>query len=160
MPYPASVVAYAFVKKGVDENKYITQMKAQKLVYFAHGIHLAMFSKPLVNEKFEAWKFGPVVPSIYQNFKVFGSSPITESDLQIFLPEWDKLKIFDKDALKAIDLTWNLTKDIPAYKLSNWTHQQGAPWSEVYDPAEWSTIIDNERIAEYFKRFLKTPVNA
>ena len=48
------------------------------MTYFANGILLAHTNgkQRLVNEKFQAWEFGPVVPSIYHEFKQFGAGPI------------------------------------------------------------------------------------
>ncbi|MGN6477898.1 MAG: Panacea domain-containing protein, partial [Flavipsychrobacter sp.] len=63
--YPASVIAYAFVIKGIEEGNPVTQMKLQKLVYFANGIYLAQGYGPLIKESFQSWEYGPVVPEIY-----------------------------------------------------------------------------------------------
>ena len=52
-------------------------MKLQKLAYFAHGWNLAIRNTPLINESVEAWKFGPVIPSLYHDVKGYGMEPIT-----------------------------------------------------------------------------------
>ena len=80
MAYPASLIAQLFVKKGIEEGNPITQMKLQKVVYFAHGLYLGSQRKPLIKESFQAWKFGPVVPDIYHTYKLYGSAPITDTD--------------------------------------------------------------------------------
>ncbi len=156
MPYPASAIAYAFVKKAIEAGESITQMKVQKMVYFAHGYHLAKYGKPLIQESFEAWKFGPVVPNIYQDFKFYGSKPISDSDYEEYAPKELVNYRFDEDAEDAINYTWEVTKDLSAIALSNWTHQPNSPWSNVYNPEEWSTLIDNYDIKEYFKELLST----
>src|SRR5690349_21009730 len=111
MAYPASLIAYAFVKKGIDEGKFVTQMKLQKLVYFAQGYHLAKYNTPLIKENFQAWKFGPVVPEIYQDFKLYGSKLIT--DTASFRPvETDQKRyLLDNQALDSIQYTWSVLKD-------------------------------------------------
>jgi len=48
----------------------------QKLVYFCEGWHLAVFGESLVQEQFEAWQRGPVVPDLYHSLKRFGANPI------------------------------------------------------------------------------------
>ena len=64
--YSSVLIAGQFVNLGVKENNPVTQMKLQKMVFFAHGLHLALNNgDPLIREKFLAWKFGPVVPTIY-----------------------------------------------------------------------------------------------
>ena len=43
----------------------ITHLKLQKLIYYARGISLGMYGKPLFLEKIEAWQHGPVVREVY-----------------------------------------------------------------------------------------------
>jgi uncharacterized phage-associated protein len=154
MAYPASLIAYAFVKKGIDEGKFVTQMKLQKLVYFAQGYHLAKYNEPLIKENFQAWKYGPVVPEIYEDFKLYGSKLIT--DTASFLPAGTDQKryLLDTTAIDSIQYTWNVLKDYSAMALSNWTHQPRTPWSNVYNPAEKSTPINNNDIQKYFEGLL------
>jgi uncharacterized phage-associated protein len=59
-----------------SEEADITPIKLQKLLYFAHGFHLAVFGAPLIGENFEAWKHGPVVKDIYETFSTFGKKHI------------------------------------------------------------------------------------
>ena len=75
-PYRACAIANYFLERA--EREPITQMKVQKLVYFAHGWHLGITQKPLINEQVEAWPYGPVIPSLYQDLKRWGADPITE----------------------------------------------------------------------------------
>ena len=154
MAYPVLLIAYAFVKKGIEEGKFVTQMKLQKLVYFAQGYHLARFGTSLLKENFEAWTYGPVVPEIYQGFKLYGSKFIT--DTAGFLPTTDDINIsrLDEKASEAINYTWEVLKDYEAMSLSNWTHQPNSPWSKAYDPDQKSTPIPNEEIKKYFTDLL------
>lgn len=60
--YSAKDIAMAFVKKAIESGKPVTQMQLQKMVYFAHGLHLANTKgEPLVKEEFQAWRYGPVI---------------------------------------------------------------------------------------------------
>src|SRR5271156_1137521 len=54
----------------------ITNLALQKLLYFAHGLHLVETKTPLVTGFFEAWQFGPVHPTAYHSFKTAGANPI------------------------------------------------------------------------------------
>jgi uncharacterized phage-associated protein len=51
-------------------------MKLIKTVFIAHGFYLASKDKPLVNEFVQAWKYGPVIDSVYHEFKGLGHKPI------------------------------------------------------------------------------------
>lgn len=157
MSYPASLIAYAFVQKGIDTGLFVTQMKLQKLVYFAQGVHLAKYGKPLLNENFQAWLYGPVIPEIYQDFKFYGSRPITNT--KSYTPS-DSVKapyFLDAEALDTIDYTWGVLKHYSAMSLSNWTHHPEGPWSKVYDPDIKSTPIPNNDIKLYFEKLLIKP---
>jgi len=154
MGYPASLIAYAFVKKGIDEGRFVTQMKLQKLVYFAQGYHLAKYNEALIKENFQAWKFGPVAPEIYQTFKLYGSKFITNTN-SLLPAETDQSGYrLNSEALDTINYTWEVLKDFSAMALSNWTHQSDTPWSKVYEPGVRATPISNDDIKNYFKGLL------
>ena len=74
-PYRSLAVANWFI----ENLSKITPLKLQKLIYFAHGWHLAIRDQPLIDELVEAWEYGPVIPNVYHEFKVFGNQPITET---------------------------------------------------------------------------------
>lgn len=159
MSYSASLVASAFVKKGIEEGNFVTQMKLQKMVYFAHGYHLAKFDRPLVAETFEAWKYGPVIPVIYKTYRFYGSGRIT--DLTLANNGYENLLdagVLDEKAMEAVNYTWQVTKNLSAISLSAWSHTSDAPWAKVYNPNETSTVINNASIREYFKTLLTANV--
>jgi uncharacterized phage-associated protein len=150
MPYSAISIALAFTLKGIEERKFVTQMKLQKLVYFAHGVHLAKYNTPLINEQIEAWKYGPVVPDIYRYYKLYGSNLI--SDIGLLPVNESALSIaFDKHAQDSINYTWKVLKDIDPIVLSQWTHIKHSPWGEVFQPNITNIPIDNDSIKNYFK---------
>lgn len=159
MSYPASIIAYAFVKRGIDEGMPITQMKLQKVLYFAHGLHLAMNNKePLLKEHFQSWKYGPVIPDIYSEYKFCGSHPITDTSCVLFSEVIDHdelIEALDLSAKKTISLTWDNTKDIDAFQLSNWTHSPGSPWHKHYKEGVTDINIPNDDIYNYFIQFIK-----
>jgi len=154
MEYPATLIAYIFVKKGIETKHPITQLQVQKMVYFAHGYHLAMYNEPLVIDIFQAWQFGPVIPTIYEAYKAFGSDKIEDLTQVRFAPNKVEIDSISARAKETIEATWEITKEVPAAKLSMWTHKQGSPWSNVYVKDEKSTPIPNKEIKKYFSSFL------
>ena len=152
MAYPASLIAQLFVNRAIKEGNPITQMKLQKIVYFAHGLYLASHNEPLIKENFQAWKFGPVVPDIYHTYKFYGSTPITDTDWVLkkdFHPE-----LVDNEAKEVIEDTWEALKDANTIQLSNWTHQKGSPWANHFIQGVNDITIPNEEIGKYFEQFL------
>lgn len=153
--YPASLIADVFVRLAIREGQPLTQMKVQKMVFFAHGYHLAKYGTPLVRENIKAWKFGPVVPKIYDDYVLYGSNNIIDTSLSKYKDSSDQnLQKLDEQAKEAIEYTWEATKDVSAIALSNWTHQAGSPWSQYYDAIDWGKTIKNESIQDYFQQFL------
>lgn len=79
--------------KAMDIAKYFINelhpepLKLQKLLYFAQGFSYAFYDKELFNDDFEAWVHGPVIPSIYHEYKSYEYNPI---DLNYNLKEFNK----------------------------------------------------------------------
>jgi len=75
--YEARVIAN-FVLATYDPAQFdITNLRLNKLLYFMHGWALIEEQQGLIRNHFEAWQFGPVVPSVYKAFKQHGDRPIT-----------------------------------------------------------------------------------
>lgn len=156
-PYPAPLIAYAFVVKGIQEHRPITQMKLQKLVYLAHGVYMVFNNnEPLIREEFEAWQFGPVVPNIYRDYRSYGSAAINDFSFD-YSGELERQHVAlmeDEKAVAAIDYVWEIAKNLSAYSLSNWTHLKGSPWDKTYTPGVYHIPINNTTIATFFKELL------
>jgi uncharacterized phage-associated protein len=143
MPYDSRAIANYFLSLASDQGKSLTQMKLQKLVYFAQGWHLAIHDgKPLIDEQVEAWKFGPVIPSLYLAFREYGDEPITApatvffdgSDCSDDEIEFGEIapSIDDHATIKSLlNRIWAVYGDYSAIQLSNITHQPGTPWYHV-----------------------------
>lgn len=135
MAYDAKAVANYFLDLAAKNNTSITPMKLQKLIFFAHGWHLAIVGDPLFADPVEAWPFGPVVPSIYHEFKHERSGAITckatELDLENF--ELVELSIPEGDvaARRVMDRVWNTYGKESAKRLSDLTHLPDTPWDKA-----------------------------
>jgi uncharacterized phage-associated protein len=159
--YSALAIASKFIMLGIRDNKPVSPMKLQKLVYFAHGLHLAQYNKPLINEGVQAWEYGPVIPALYHQFKTWGNNPITESPrvgVLIGGSFTSGLDFLDDDAEQTIRIAWDITKDITASQLSDWSHNTGSPWSNTYDGTSSKKIKDQE-IQAYFRTQMNLNAN-
>jgi uncharacterized phage-associated protein len=138
-------------------------MKLQKLVYFAHGWWLALTGEPLVDEPIEAWNYGPVIPSVYHQFKHFGSENIDSPALDMTLEgKQIRFKEFslncpDDNTISFLNRIWDVYSPHSAIELSNMTHINGSPWKTTMDTAKHegkistrNCIIDNDTIRKYF----------
>ena len=143
MKYSAKDIANFFISLYKYDEEHPTNLKLNKLVYYAQGHSLARNGRPLFDEEIEAWPFGPVVPSVYHTFKVCGDEGIENlsDDLPVFQPE-------DEDLL--IDVARKYGK-YTGGTLTSMTHKNGSPWEKVYVEGQHSTVISRESINEYFK---------
>lgn len=155
MTYPIKHVANCFLQKDFEDGKAtITPMKMQKLVYFLHGWHLAITGKPVVENEFRAWQYGPVEENLYHMLKKHRGSPITtylkedrdgkETAFAVAKSE----KMFHK----VLDMVWEKYGRFSAIQLSAMTHETGTPWDTVYNHHDDLPAIPNAMIKEYFDR--------
>jgi uncharacterized phage-associated protein len=128
----------------INQCEDITNMKLQKLVYYAHAHFLVNHHKPLINSDIEAWIYGPVIKPLYQEFSKFSYNNITQQT-----PKGNKDNI-DTQEKKALDYILSLYKDSDAGYLSDKTHSED-PWQDAYQSTDWSqNIITNESILAYY----------
>ncbi|PIR43387.1 hypothetical protein COV24_03000 [candidate division WWE3 bacterium CG10_big_fil_rev_8_21_14_0_10_32_10] len=150
--YPVTLIAKYLLMKSKEDSKPITQLKLQKILYYAQGWYLANFNKPLFNEKIKAWKFGPAVDEIYQNYKVYGNQPIT---MEI---ENEELSALDSDTKDFLDEIWKVYKPYSGGDLVTSTHLED-PWNEARRDIEEGENSDNEISKESIKEFFKKKLN-
>jgi uncharacterized phage-associated protein len=167
-PTSAAAVANYFLAKGCGEAAVppIDQMKLQKLLFYAHAWHLAILVRPLFDEDFEAWPWGPVVRDIYFQTRDFGRGPVTRqltrlaiSPGQSILNAKFEAPVVDGDATKEfLDAVWSSHKNYSGVQLSNATHAEGEPWAivrDTYGNLDHKPTIPNELIAEVFRKKIK-----
>ena len=52
-------------------------MKLQKLIYFVYRQFLQDYGKQILSDNFLVWQYGPVLQSVYDEFKSFRANQIT-----------------------------------------------------------------------------------
>lgn len=146
----AIAVAQAFLDLATREGRSLTNMQLQKLVFFAHGVHLAAYDgSTLIDDPIRAWDFGPVIPPLYEKLRRFGRGKVDP----VIAPE---LRVLDPDGteFQAIRSVWEAYKGYDAWKLSKITHQPGTPWSKVWERCMYDDI-PNDLIQEYYQGKVK-----
>lgn len=127
--------AYLDVDDGGEKREKMTHFKLQKLLYYAQGSYLGMRKQLLFKDKIYAWKYGPVVVSVYKEYKDYGARIIDQPK---------RIKI-DKDTATVLEEIYQKFEEIPALKFRNITHGE-SPWKDTKQGEE----ISVESIAEYF----------
>ncbi|MDY7013941.1 MAG: DUF4065 domain-containing protein [Cyanobacteriota bacterium] len=128
-------IADYFIWLANETGSFISNLKLQKLVYYAQAWHLALYQTPLFEEDFQAWIHGPVIPELYQKYKDYRWRPILKD---VTLPK------LTPDILKFLDEVAEEYFACDSYELEQMTHAE-APWNQAREnlqPDEPSDAID------------------
>lgn len=140
--YSANIIAKELLRLSAQKGLSITNLHLQKMLYYTQGFSYACFNHPLFDDGLEAWKYGPVVPSVYNQYKQFVSSPIpyTEnmSDCEV-----------DGGTEKFLNLIVDKIGRKDPWALVSMTHNE-KPWKEAYSPY-YSREISKESMKDYFE---------
>ena len=131
----------------------ITNLALQKILYFCQGNFLTHYDKHLFHNPIEAWKFGPVIRSVYESFRIFGSEPIAARvlhndalDRRVYAEQFEPDGP-TRDFLNTIILSF--AKMSPS-SLVHLTHAHGGPWQSALEEhqqrANVGLRIDDEAI--------------
>lgn len=163
-------VANYFIKKAQEAQcTDLTQMKLQKLVYYAYGWYLGLSGSKLFAEPIQAWRYGPVVESLRGEFRDFGRDPITRPAQDIVYQDGHFVdvtpSIDDPHLADFLDRIWEVYGGYSPFQLSNLTHAPDTPWSRVADRYGPDGIppgitIPDELIQEHFAACAKVGVPA
>lgn len=134
-------VANFLVYMMSDSCEDLTNMKLNKILYYAQGHYLRKFGTPLFRDKIEAWTHGPVVPTVYATYKAFGDQPITKFDSS-------KLNNLDETKKSFLLDVARVYGRYTASVLRSMTHQPKSPWNQTGEGKE----IPIETIKSYFEK--------
>lgn len=143
--HTASDVAKWFLKyndgQGLLEGaENMSNLKLQKLLYYAQGVFLGITDMPLFDDDIVAWEHGPVVVNVYHEYKSYGRNSIKYEDSLAPQEEYtDK----EEDYLMQV---YDCFGQYTAWKLRNMTHKE-TPWLST----NRNEVIPIDVIRDYFK---------
>lgn len=134
LPVDAKAIANLMLDWADADAVPVSPMKLQKLLYFCHADMLAHYGVPLIKQNFEAWDYGPVVPSIYKEFKAFKDRPISKRAVA-FDPitassREAHCQLSDSENLKVRQL-FDFYKSFEATYLSDVSHHPRGAWRQA-----------------------------
>ena len=154
MSYSAIAVANYFIDKSLKTGVDVTNMKLQKLVYFAHAVYMkSNDGEPLILDPVIAMQHGPVIMSLYQELKQYGKSPIT-SLITIARPTGDDLFAWqsvvpvipstDTNITSFLDFAWGKLSPMTAWQLRTSSHDPGGAWYKTVESQKINPNSEDE----------------
>jgi uncharacterized phage-associated protein len=156
MPVGVRAVANELLDLAEDSGSGIDPLQMEKLVYLSQGWALGLLGTHLFREWIEAWEYGPVVPELYHNLKMFGSSRIKG---RMSAYDYAQRRIvtasetFGETEGEIIRAVWEKYGSWSGPRLIRLTHQPGSPWQQTRGthPFIYNPRIDPELIKEWFE---------
>lgn len=139
------VATYFLTQISEDAGDLISNLKLQKLVYYAQGFYLALYDTLLFPEPIEAWIHGPVVPVLFEYYKKYKAGAID-------YPNDVDFSIYDDETKSFLDEVYLEFGQFAAWKLRNMT-QEEYPWKLA---AQTHAEISHKSMKEYFKTQLNS----
>lgn len=148
--YTCFDIANYFLDKAKKTAIAVTNLKLQKLVYYAQAWHLAIHNEPLMEGiEFEAWIHGPVIHELWNKYRNYSYEPINE---EVTPPQLEART--DQFLEEVVEVY--LDKD--AYTMELMSHRED-PWilarNGYADNERCTNIISEELMRTYFKSRLK-----
>jgi uncharacterized phage-associated protein len=137
----ALTIARAFLTLTRSEvGDSISNLKLQKLLYYAQGFHLALYGTPLFKEDIIRWNYGPVVVEVYEKYSKHGSDaiPVPTEEIKLLKKEMD-----------LIENVWKVYGQFSAWRLSDMTHNED-PWKTTSN----LQIISHKKLRDFFKTLI------
>lgn len=146
MATASDVAKYILTLSQPEEGDYVSNLKLQKLLYYAQGFHLALRGRPLFQDSIQAWPHGPVVPGVYHIYKDNGSSAIP-------IPMDFSRERLTSEERDLLDEVWSVYGQFSAWKLRDMTHEE-PPWKNTPSGGE----IAHSALQEFFSTQVLEPL--
>lgn len=113
-------IANAFIDR-YSKDLHLTNLKLNKLVYYAQVESLRETGRPLFTDQVQAWGYGPVIPSVYRAYKAYGNRRIMQIS--------DDYRI-DSYAEKVMSIVAQKYGYLTAFDLVDYSHRKGSAWEK------------------------------
>ena len=123
---PIAVANYLINRGDIGD---LTPLKLMKLVYLSHGWNLVYNDGPLVDEQAQAWRYGPVFPSLHFAVRHFADLPVVGTIAPRYAGDFGKLT---DDQKWMVDTVVDIYGKVDGIKLSAMTHNPGTPWFNTF----------------------------
>lgn len=151
----AHIITHYINQKGDT----ISPKKLQKLLYYVEAWNLVYFKKPLIDEDFQAWVHGPVLPSIYHQLKEY-----KWNNIKVVVDEEDtpdelvqsiiKKNHLSEDTLSLIYSVLDKYGSLNSLQLELLTHSE-SPWLNarkgIPPHQNCNNVISKKEMKEFYR---------
>lgn len=162
LPNKTIDVARYVLNYAIDKGKPINNLVLQKIMYYIQAGFLIEKGIPLFSDNIVAWRFGPVIPSVYDEYKIHTNDPIFEKITSIKSHEFDietlrfnsiqkeyiPEEIFEDTEIELINKIVDSNLKYDAFEISLKTRAE-TPWKTAFESG-LGTPISCKSIEEYF----------
>ncbi|EGK8008461.1 DUF4065 domain-containing protein [Campylobacter lari] len=124
-------------------DKDLSNLELQKTLYFTELDYIKKFDKHLINDDFEAWKYGPVARDVYCEYRNYGANSIDKPNEEIQLN-------LDNDELDTINDSIKKCNKQSYWILVEKSHRKGGAWEQSFKENK-KEIIDKKLIKQEAK---------
>jgi uncharacterized phage-associated protein len=143
MALATNVAKYLLSLIDGEKGQVISNLALQKLLYYCQGYYLAYTEnrEALFEEDILAWRWGPVVENVYQEYRDYGSASLPSDEPTEHIE--NNLSEEQREVIRTVNDTY---KGFSAIALMEKTHSE-SPWRET----EQSCVITRDKMYNFFK---------
>jgi uncharacterized phage-associated protein len=142
-------IAKLFLSWANRDGDLITNLKMQKLLYYAQAWHLVNFEgKSLFNDDIEAWELGPVVPNAYHYFKQHRYRAIAYKE------SGNEEKSFTSTQIDYLKQFYTKFIGFSAHELMNMSHNE-LPWKNTFEEGKTNKVIPNSLMRSFYSALIE-----
>ena len=160
LPGAYHVADYILATAKLDLGIELDQLQLNKLCYLVNGFTLRERDEPAFHNDIEAWRYGPVVPAVYETYRMYGNEPITALDLcrtpltdeHAISKRWEELIQIIGQEVAAI--AYGVVREYgkcTGWELVDMTHKKRTPWKKAYRPGH-NNIIPTDAIRRFYRK--------
>lgn len=148
------IVCNNILQRSFKENVVVTPMKLQKLMYFISCEYIKATNNELLSEDFYVWQYGPVLPTVYNEFKTFRGNQITtyakDAEGNVFVYNEET----SPNLKTSIERIWNSFKNMSGIQLSTITHEDGSGWSKAFSTHQERITKEQMKADDSYKQYM------
>lgn len=150
----AHIVTHYVNQKGDT----VSHKKLQKLLYYVEAWNLVHLKEPIIDEDFQAWVHGPVIPSLYHELKPLGFNNFQvinyeDGDVDKLIANIIAKNKLSEDQQELIYEVLDKYGARTSFELEMMSHNE-PPWIEARKGlpphANCTNVISKDRMRDYY----------